>query len=107
MVPCFSVAASHGGEKNGSNQIYYFRILNSEVIISTAYAAVFVRTEREGGAGRPPFLRQVSSSPAARILASRRLNWVTTLLPELVALATAAAGLHFGPVGPVGYIILV
>ncbi len=31
-MPCFAVAAVYGGEQNGSNQIYYFRIFNSEII---------------------------------------------------------------------------
>ncbi len=33
-MPCFSVAAVYGGEKNGSNRICYFRILNLEIIIT-------------------------------------------------------------------------
>ena len=31
-MPCFAVAAVNGGEQNGFNQIYYFRIFNSEII---------------------------------------------------------------------------
>ncbi len=36
-MPCFAVAAVYGGEQNGSNQIYYFRIFNSEIIYSIVH----------------------------------------------------------------------
>ena len=32
-MPCFAVANLYGGEQNGLNQIYYFRISNSEIIL--------------------------------------------------------------------------
>ena len=35
-MPCFAVAAVYGGEQNGFNQMYYFRVLNLE-IITTVY----------------------------------------------------------------------
>ena len=31
-MPCLSVAAVYGGEQSGLNQMYYFRILNLEII---------------------------------------------------------------------------
>ena len=31
-MPCFAVAAVFGGEQNGLNQMYYFRVFNSEII---------------------------------------------------------------------------
>ena len=31
-MPCFAVAAVYSGEQNGLNQMYYFRIFNSEII---------------------------------------------------------------------------
>ena len=31
-MPCFAAAAVYSGEQNGSNQMYYYRILNSVII---------------------------------------------------------------------------
>ena len=31
-MPCFAVAAAYCGEQNGLNQMYYFRIFNTEII---------------------------------------------------------------------------
>ena len=38
-MPCFAVAAVYGGEQNGFNQIYYFRIFNAEIIYYAAFVS--------------------------------------------------------------------
>jgi len=35
-MPYFAVSAVYSGEQNGLNQMYYFRILNSEIITRAA-----------------------------------------------------------------------
>ena len=38
-MSCFAVAAVYGGEQNGFNQIYYFRIFNAEIIYYAAFVS--------------------------------------------------------------------